>query len=115
MVVKVDDAERHRACVRLTAGLVDGRFDLDELDRRAAVVWSAHTADELRVATADLPPVLRRAGDAGVGQHLAAYVVVMLGLLLVWLAIGGAYPWPAWPGLLWGGGLCVHLWAARSR
>jgi len=109
------ERQRERACARLTQALVDGRFDLHELDRRAALVWSARTDGELRAATADLPVPRRRAGDAGVGRHLTAYVVVMLVLLLVWLATGGAYPWPVWPGLLGGVALGAHLWAVRSR
>jgi hypothetical protein len=44
-------------------------------------------------------------------QHATAYVVVNIGLVVIWaLSSPGAYFWPIWPILGWGIGLAFHAW-----
>lgn len=41
--------------------------------------------------------------------HLSAYLIVMLGLVLIWFVTNrGGYFWPIWPMIGWGIGLALH-------
>ena len=43
-------------------------------------------------------------------NHLAIYVVVNIGLVLIWaFASGGGYPWFAWPLGIWGTFVVYHF------
>lgn len=49
------------------------------------------------------------------GSHLVAYVVVNGALILIWLATGAGYFWPAWVLGAWGIGLVLHAWETFLR
>jgi hypothetical protein len=43
-------------------------------------------------------------------SHLLAYVLVNLGLVVIWALTGRDYFWPIWPILGWGIGIGFHAW-----
>ncbi|MGH2685525.1 MAG: 2TM domain-containing protein [Actinomycetota bacterium] len=43
-------------------------------------------------------------------SHLTAYVLVNIGLVVIWALTGRDYFWPIWPILGWGIGLGFHAW-----
>ena len=43
--------------------------------------------------------------------HLVVYLVVNLGLVVIWAASGGGYFWPVWVIGGWGIGLILHAWS----
>ena len=46
----------------------------------------------------------------GFYNHLVVYVIVNIGLILIWkFASGGGYPWFIWPLCGWGIGLICHF------
>jgi len=53
--VRLNDAERQTAVVRLRDGYADGRLSIDELHQRLDVVDTASTRGDLVAITADLP------------------------------------------------------------
>jgi hypothetical protein len=48
-------------------------------------------------------------------RHLAAYVVVNLFLIVIWLATGSGYFWPGWVIAGWGIGVAANAWYAYGR
>ena len=48
-------------------------------------------------------------------RHLAAYVVVNLFLIVIWLATGAGYFWPGWVIAGWGIGVVANAWYAYGR
>ena len=40
--------------------------------------------------------------------HLAVYLVVNAGLIVIWAMTSGGYFWPVWPILGWGIGVAAH-------
>ncbi len=44
----------------------------------------------------------------GFRWHLVIYVVVNLGLVLIWYFAGDGFPWPVFPLVFWGIGLASH-------
>lgn len=44
--------------------------------------------------------------------HLPIYLIVNGGLVILWLASGGGFPWPLFPIVFWGMGLATHYFAA---
>lgn len=55
MGVRLGDAERQRLVDALRQHLVDGRLDLEEYERRLAVVYAATHQEQADEAFADLP------------------------------------------------------------
>ncbi|PSL00652.1 uncharacterized protein DUF1707 [Murinocardiopsis flavida] len=53
--MRASDADRDAAAARLSAGLREGRLDLDEFDDRLAATMRATTMGDLAALTADLP------------------------------------------------------------
>lgn len=47
--------------------------------------------------------------------HLAAYVLVNGGLVVIWAMTGAAFFWPVFPMIGWGIGLFFHGWETFSR
>lgn len=43
--------------------------------------------------------------------HLAIYLIVNVGLVVIWAASGGGYFWPIWSIGGWGIGLLFHAWS----
>ena len=66
--IRLSDADRERAAVRLQQALAEGRITLTELEERLGVVYAARYAGDLRSAFADLP------GDDGGGPFPAPLV-----------------------------------------
>ena len=60
---RVGDAERERAVALLAEHCAAGRFDLDEMGRRAALAHAARTRDELEAVLADLPGAVPAEAD----------------------------------------------------
>ena len=48
-------------------------------------------------------------------SHVAAYVIVNVGLVVIWALSGAGYFWPIWPILGWGVGLAFNAWAVYVR
>ena len=46
--------------------------------------------------------------------HLAAYVLVNGGLVVIWAMTGSGFFWPVFPMLGWGIGLFFHAWDVYS-
>lgn len=42
--------------------------------------------------------------------HVAAYVIVNTGLVIIWALSGAGYFWPIWAIAGWGVGLAFHAW-----
>jgi hypothetical protein len=47
----------------------------------------------------------------GLKTHLAIYLIVNAGLVVIWAASGGGYFWPIWSIGGWGIGLLFHAWS----
>ena len=60
--MRASDQDRESAAELLREAYVAGRLSREELDERAAAVYSATTWGELRDLTADLPPPAARTG-----------------------------------------------------
>jgi 2TM domain len=48
-------------------------------------------------------------------RHLAAYVVVNVFLIVIWLATGAGYFWPGWVIAGWGIGVAANAWYVYGR
>jgi hypothetical protein len=55
--VRLGDRDREQLFDRLSRHAAEGRLDLDELERRVAVVSAATTREEAAAVLADLPPL----------------------------------------------------------
>ena len=47
--------------------------------------------------------------------HAAAYLIVNVGLILIWALSGRGYFWPIWPIAGWGIGLAFNAWAVYGQ
>jgi hypothetical protein len=47
--------------------------------------------------------------------HLAAYLIVNTGLVVIWAASGAGYFWPIWPMLGWGIAVVFHAWSVFGQ
>ena len=106
--IRASDAERERVATLVRDHAAEGRLDMEELDDRLKRAYAARTRGELRALTADLPaprahrppgPPLRR---FELHDRVAAYVAVMVLLVVIWALSGAGYFWPMWPALGWG-------------
>ena len=57
--MRLSDADRDEAIVRLSDHYAAGRLDKDEFDERSDAVWTARTGADLAPIFADLEPVRR--------------------------------------------------------
>jgi hypothetical protein len=55
--VRLSDADRERLYATLSRHAAEGRLEVDELERRVALVAAATTREEVAAAMADLPPL----------------------------------------------------------
>jgi hypothetical protein len=55
--VRLSDAEREQLLERLSRHAAEGRLDVPELERRAAIVAAAQTREEVAAVMGDLPPL----------------------------------------------------------
>lgn len=117
--LRLSDADRDAVAARLADHHAQGRLTLAEFEDRLAATLTARTGTDLGPVLRDLPaqpgPARRAAPELGSGaaevgrrSHVAAYVVVITGLWLVWLLTGLGHPWPVWPMLGWGMALLGH-------
>jgi hypothetical protein len=123
-VVRAGDHERQSTARQLGQALTQGYLDMTEYEDRIGKAFAAHTAAELRQLLADLPVGRLRRDDPArresrrsaarnsVRIHLAAYLVMVVTVLVVWLAValsaGAWYFWPIWPILGAGIGVLGH-------
>jgi len=49
------------------------------------------------------------------GMHLVTYVIVNIGLVVIWFATGHGYFWPGWVLGGWGIGVVLHAWDVYGR
>ncbi len=121
---RAGDRERETTADHLGQALAQGYLDMAEYEDRLQSAFRAHTTGELRRLLGDLPvhqlrrddPRRRAARQAAatmsVRLHLAAYLLMVVIVLTVWLAVGlsaGAwYFWPVWPILGAGIGVLAH-------
>jgi hypothetical protein len=55
--MRLSDAEREQLVDALGQHAAEGRIELDELERRVAVIYEASSREEAAAALADLPPL----------------------------------------------------------
>ncbi|CAN5624972.1 DUF1707 domain-containing protein [soil metagenome] len=128
-ITRAGDRERETAAGYLGQALAQGYLDMTEYEDRVRTAFGAQTTGELRQLLADLPvhqlrrndPRRRAARQANarmsVRLHLAAYLLMVVVVLTVWLAValsGGTwYFWPVWPILGAGIGMASHAVSVR--
>jgi DNA-binding PadR family transcriptional regulator len=104
--IRISDADRERATIRLRDHYAEGRLTREELDERVMAALRARTFGELRCLMADLPgstPGLRQAGTPPaaaprpvLGLRAALIVALVTQVLLgVLLIADGTWPFPA--------------------
>jgi fatty acid desaturase len=127
--VRAGDRDRETTANDLGQALAQGYLDMPEYERRVQAAFAAQTNAELRQLLADLPvghlrrsdprrrAARRRAARMSVRLHLAAYLVMVVIVLTVWLAValsaGAWYFWPIWPILGAGIGVLGHAIPVR--
>jgi len=126
---RAGDRDRETTADELGLALAQGYLPMEEYETRLQAAFAADTTAELRSLVADLPLALLRRNDPrrrealraaarrSVQIHLAAYLVMVVVVLTVWLAVGlsaGAwYFWPIWPILGAGIGVLGHALPIR--
>jgi DUF1707 SHOCT-like domain len=55
--VRLSEADRERLYAKLSRHAAEGRLEVDELERRVALIAAAGTREEAAAAMADLPPL----------------------------------------------------------
>lgn len=126
---RAGDREREAAAGDLGQALAQGYLEMAEYEDRVRTAFAAQSTAELRALLADLPvhqlrrndPRRRAARHAAarmsVRLHLAAYLLMVVVVLTVWLAValsGGTwYFWPVWPILGAGIGMVSHAVSVR--
>jgi hypothetical protein len=121
---RAGDRDREATATTLGQALAEGYLDMTEYEHRVLAAFSAQTTADLGRLLGDLPVQhLRRhdprrraarhaAARTSVRLHAAAYLLMVVIVLTVWLAValsGGAwYFWPVWPILGAGVGLAAH-------
>jgi hypothetical protein len=127
--VRAGDRDRETTANYLGQALAQGYLDMAEYERRVQTAFAAQTNAELRQLLADLPvgylrrsdprrrAARQRAARMSVRLHLAAYLVMVVIVLTVWLAValsaGAWYFWPIWPILGAGIGVLGHAIPVR--
>jgi hypothetical protein len=108
--VRASDAEREEIITALRTHAGDGRLDVEELDQRIEVAYSAKTRRELVALTNDLPRAPRAPRDERreFVEHLRFYLSIMTLLVVIWALTGMGYFWPIWPILGWGLAIVSH-------
>jgi Domain of unknown function (DUF1707)/2TM domain len=127
--VRAGDRDREKTANHLGRALSQGYLDMAEYERRIQIAFAAQTTAELRQLLADLPVARLHRGDPrrrearnaaarlSVRIHLAAYLLMVVVVLTVWLAValsaGAWYFWPIWPILGAGIGVVGHAVPVR--
>ena len=122
--IRIGDRDRDSAARHLGVALAAGYLDLAEYENRIETVFAAQNTADLDGVLGDLPvhhlrrrdpqrlAARRRAARLSVGIHAAAYLLMVVVVLTVWLAValsvGAWYFWPIWPILGAGIGLVAH-------
>lgn len=127
--VRVGDRDRNLTATRLGQALAQGYLDMTEYERRVGSAFAAQSRGDLDALLTDLPvhrmrlddPARRAARESAarlwLRLHLAAYALMVVVVLTVWLAValsgGTSYFWPIWPILGAGIGVVGHVIPAR--
>jgi hypothetical protein len=127
--IRAGDRDRTRTASHLGQALTQGYLDMAEYERRVETAFAGQTTTELRQLLADLPVAQLRRSDPrrrearkaaarmAVRIHLAAYLLMVVVVLTVWLAValsaGAWYFWPVWPILGAGTGVLGHAIPVR--
>jgi hypothetical protein len=122
--IRAGDREREQTAARLGQALAQGYLDMAEYEERVRTAFAAGTTGELARLLDDLPLHQLRRNDPGrraarhaaarmsVRIHLAAYLLMVVVVLTVWLAVALSadvwYFWPVWPILGAGIGVVSH-------
>ena len=122
--IRAGDRERETTANQLGRALAEGYLDMPEYERRVEAAFAAHTTTDLGSLVADLPvarlrrtdprrrEACRAAARMSVRLHVAAYLLMVVIVLTVWLAValsaGAWYFWPIWPILGAGIGVLGH-------
>jgi hypothetical protein len=86
--LRLSDADRDDAIVRLSEHYAAGRLDKDEFDERSDAVWTARTGADLAPIFADLAPVARaRAPYAGPWVRRGWFPLPFVPVLFVLVAL----------------------------
>jgi Domain of unknown function (DUF1707)/2TM domain len=119
--LRASDAEREQAAAALREHAAAGRLTIEELDHRAQAAFAARTRRDLDALFEDLPAEPPDRDNAKIrtkkrahAAHVRSYVVVSLGLVLIWALSGAGYFWPVWPIMGWGIGVASHTAGLRS-
>lgn len=96
--MRVGDADREAARVRLVEAYAAGRLDAPELESRAEAVWAAVRTGDLAAVVDDLdegPAPSREAGSHFV-RDLLVFLICGAIALLAWDLTGRGFFWPVW-------------------
>jgi hypothetical protein len=105
--MRASDQDRESAVELLRQAYIEGRLSREELDERAAAVYSATTRGDLRDLTADLPPAPPRTGlpsDIVASRRGPRSAERRLGGQLIWtvvLPLAAGLAWPFSPVAAW--------------
>jgi hypothetical protein len=112
--LRASDAERERTASTLREHAAVGRLDVDELAERLEIAYSARARSELDALLADLPRADPSAKQLSFSLHRSVYVLVSVGMVVIWALTGAGYFWPVWPMMGWGIGVLSHGGACGS-
>lgn len=106
--MRASDQDRESAAELLREAYVAGRLSREELDERAAAVYSATTWGELRDLTADLPPPAARTGLpsdlVALRRGPQSTERRLIGQMTIWtfvLPLAAGLAWPFSPVAVW--------------
>jgi ferric-dicitrate binding protein FerR (iron transport regulator) len=105
--MRASDQDRESAAELLRQAYIEGRLSREELDERAAAVYSATTWGDLRDLTADLPPAPARTGlpaDIVASRRAPRSTQRRVAGKMIWtvvLPLAAGLAWPFSPVAVW--------------
>lgn len=138
---RASDADRERTVQQLQQHMAEGRLDYEEFSGRVDEAYASRTMDDLAHALRELPHVPVRASGSSpaaprsnplervdeararavaLGVNISIYVVVNVGLLLIWLFSSIEegeleFFWPMFPLFFWGMAIVAQAVELRRR
>ncbi len=96
--MRVGDADREAARIRLVEAYAAGRLDAPELESRAAEVWDAVRSAALAEVVDDLgeDPVPPGAAGYRLVRDLLVFLICGAVAIVVWHLTGRGFFWPIW-------------------